>query len=105
MNGSSAHNRLLFGDVLMSDIVERALLQDAAYLRGASRPNDLALAGRLERAADRVVRLKAALPPANALRALAAWFDADDVRKGGERGSTVQRDLREWADAIDAVSQ
>ena len=48
-----------------------------------------------------VAALIKALPPADHLRILADWFDADDANKGGGRGNTVQKDLRKWANAID----
>ena len=48
-----------------------------------------------------VAALKKAMPPADHLRILADWFDADDANKGGGRGNTVQKDLRKWANAID----
>ena len=51
--------------------------------------------------AAQAAELKKALPPADRLRLLADWFDADDANKGGLRGASVQRDLRKWAQAIE----
>lgn len=48
-------------------------------------------------------QLVKALPPPEKLRLLADWFDVDDANKGGQRGDIVQKDLRQWANAIEAA--
>ena len=82
-----------------------AELESALRLTLAVSPDDPLV---LTPAEQQVVGLEAqvaglikALPPADHLRILADWFDADDANKGGGRGNTVQKDLRKWANAID----
>lgn len=53
---------------------------------------------------ERVAKLEDALAGApDKLRTLVTWFDVDDLAKGGNRGATVQDDLRKFADAIDSL--